>query len=409
MRIIQINNCHYRRGGADVVYLDTGRLLEDNGHEVAYFSSFSENTLENEFSRYFVKTEDILKSGIKDKLLSVPKRLYSFETKRNLSELISDFKPQLAHIHLYKGELTVSLLLTLKQFNVPTVITLHDYSLLCPRNILFDADNNICDKCISGSTFNCILKRCNRKNLFYSIVNFIEFNINNKLINPVNYFNKIICVSKFNYNIHLSSKEQLKTHLTHLYNFSPVIDKSVPNHSKGNSYLYFGRLSKEKGVKTLIHTFERNGYNLKIVGTGELFEEIQNYINTKKLTNIEMLGFKSGSELTKLICDSSFVIVPSEWFENNPMTIIEAYALGKPVIGSRIGGIPEIIIEGETGFTFEMGNSDELLKVTNYTEIMTQDQYGVMSNKARAFAVNHFSESVHYNKLISIYDEILKN
>ena len=120
---------------------------------------------------------------------------------------------------------------------------------------------------------------------------------------------------------------------------------------------------------------------MQIVGTGVLEIELKKYIQENNLTNIKLLGFKKGKELHKLIRESKFVIVPSKWYENNPMTIIESYCFGVPVIGSRIGGIPEIIDEGKTGFTYEMGNVDDLVVALTKGINLSKEEYIKFKNK----------------------------
>jgi len=405
MKILQINNCHYRRGGADSVYLNTIELLKKFGNEVFEFSQSGADNFDSEFEDYFVNEFNPLKLNTLTKITSTPRQLYSIEASYKLAKLLQNLRPDIAHIHLYKGVLTASILTILKKNKIPICITLHDYSLLCPRNILFDGDNKICEKCISSSSINCVIKRCNRKNLMFSFINYLEFNINNNIIKPENYFDKIIPVSRFSFNKH-SLKKSIKDKLVHLYNFSPKCESAIPNPEKGNYFLYFGRLSNEKGLHTLINAFQKLGsaYKLKIVGTGPLVEELKSII---KIKNIDFLGFKTGNELNAIVADCSFVIVPSEWYENNPMTIVEGYSLGKPVIGSRIGGIPELIEDNLTGYTFEMANIDDLVDKITLAEKLSPSDYATMSHNAREFALTNFTENLHYNKLIEIYKSIL--
>jgi glycosyltransferase involved in cell wall biosynthesis len=204
IKVLMINNCHYRRGGADVVYLNTGELMESRGHDVAYFSTKSEYNYPAPYSEYFVRDIDALKLNFFEQFLFMPRKLYSWEANRNLKKVIDRFEPDLAHIHLYKGGLTAAILPVLRRKKIPSVITLHDYSLLCPRNIMIDGKGNICERCLTMTRLNCIYHRCNRKNLYYSIVNYLEFVLNNDIFKPKNYFNRIICVSKFNYLKHSS-------------------------------------------------------------------------------------------------------------------------------------------------------------------------------------------------------------
>ena len=408
LRILLINNCHYRRGGADVVYLNTGDLLESRGHEIAYFSTKSQYNYPTSYSEYFVRDVDALKLNFVEQLVYMPRKLYSREASKNIARIIDKFRPDLAHIHLYKGGLTAAILPVLKRKKIPVVITLHDYSLLCPRNIMIDGNGNICERCLTATTLNCIWHRCNRKNLYYSIVNYIEFVLNNNLFKPGDYFNKIICVSRFNYEKH-SLHPLFKERFLHLYNFYPLLSQNNPSTVKGSYFLFYGRLSPEKGVLTLIETWKRirPDVKLKIIGGGVMSEQITEEIRVNRLTNIEYLGFKKGDELFGYIRDASFVLVPSEWYENNPLTIVEAYSSGKPVIGSNIGGIPELIIEGKTGFLFKMGDSDELEEKINMAAGMSNDEYLNMSEAAYRFACDKFSEKNHYRDLMNIYKELL--
>lgn len=408
MKILLINNCHYRRGGADVVYLNTGDLLESRGHNVAYFSTKSPYNYPSPYSEFFIKDIDALKLNFVEQFVLMPRKLYSWQSSRNLKRLIDHFKPDLAHIHLYKGGLTAAILPVLRNKKIPTVITLHDYSLLCPRNIMIDGNGNICERCLTSTRLNCVYHRCNRKNLYYSIVNYLEFVLNNNIFKPERYFRKIICVSKFNYQKH-SDHPLFGDRFMHLYNFYPLLSQSNPNTRKGNYLLFYGRLAPEKGVMTLINTWKRLPKNirLKIIGEGAMSAMIKNELKVNNLSNIEFLGFRKGEELFDYIRNASFVLVPSEWYENNPLTIVEAYSSGKPVIGSNIGGIPELILEGKTGYLFSMGDSaeleDKIIKAVN----MRDDEYLEMSETAYRFACDRFSEKTHYRDLLNVYSEVV--
>ncbi len=408
LKVLLINNCHYRRGGADVVYLNTGDLLESRGHDVAYFSTKSQYNYSTEYSEYFVRDIDALKLNFVEQLVYMPRKLYSREAKRKLGKVIDNFKPDLAHIHLYKGGLTAAILPVLKRKKLPAVITLHDYSLLCPRNIMIDGEGKICERCLTATRLNCVYHRCNRRNLYYSIVNYIEFVLNNNYFNPGNYFNRIICVSRFNYLKH-SNHALFKERFVHLYNFYPLLSQSNPKTSKGSYFLFYGRLAPEKGVMTLIDTWKRlgNDVHLIIIGEGVMSAQIKDEIRENNLHNVEFLGFRKGEELFSFIRDASFVLVPSEWYENNPLTIVEAYSVGKPVIGSNIGGIPELIIEGRTGFLFEMGDSGGLEEKIRIAVEMSESQYLEMSEAAYRFACDKFSEKDHYRDLLKIYRDVV--
>jgi len=217
----------------------------------------------------------------------------------------------------------------------------------------------------------------------------------------------MIAVSLFNFNLH-KKKKDLNERLVHLYNFALDIKKRHFNDKKGKYFLFYGRLSEEKGLRTLLKAFKTlaNDYELLIAGDGLLKEEMLKEIEEHQL-NIKYLGFKHGSELEGIIENSSFVIVPSEWYENNPLTIIEAYSFGKPVIGANIGGIPELIQNNTTGFLFESRDVTELRDKIELANKISDNEYKMMSENARAFAIENFNEDIHYEQLMSIYKSVL--
>jgi len=393
-----------------VVYLNTGVLLKKMGHEVFYFSTKSTKNETTSYSEYFIDDVDALELNFIGQLLSVPRKLYSFRAKKNLERLIQNVEPEIVHLHLYKGGLTASILPVLRKSKIPVVITLHDYSLLCPRNIMLNGKGEICERCLYAHTINCVLRRCNRLNLFYSTINYIEYEINNKIFKPQKYFTRIICVCKFNYEKHLT-KPKLKDKLVHIYNFSPEINSIIPDKVKGEYFLYYGRLSNEKGIKTLVNAWKRldNRHTLKIAGDGSLYRELERDISQAGTKNIQLLGYKTGEELNGIIKGASFVIVPSECYENNPMTIIEAYSMGKPVIGSNVGGIPEILKDGNTGFLFEMRNIDDLISKIGQAFSTGSEEYELLSRNARQLANEYFSEESHYFQLSKVYSEAINH
>lgn len=405
MKILLINNCHYRRGGADVVYLNTGKLLEKMGHQVIYFSQKSSRNEQCSSESGFINELNYLELSPFKKIFFSLRFFYSRESKKKLEKILRLYKPDIAHIHQYKGSLTPSILITLKRFNIPTVFTLHDYQLLCPYVSFLNGKNEICDVCLTRSTINCIINKCNHNKLSYSIISYFEFNFNKIFVPPNKYFSKLICVSKFGYMKH-NGKNKFKSKLVHLYNFFPGLNETIPDYDKGEYILFYGRLVVSKGVQTLIKAWQMKKRNimLKIVGEGPLFNELKKMQMTCFDSNIELLGFKQGDELSKLIKSASFIIVPSECFENNPLTIIEAYAYGKPVVGSRVGGIPEIINDEQTGYLFNPNDMNGLSEIISRIEDMNKDEYSLMAKSARKYCESHFSEHTHYEKLINIYN-----
>jgi len=190
-------------------------------------------------------------------------------------------------------------------------------------------------------------------NLSYSIMLTAEAYGRKYLIDPLNYIDRFIFVSKFAESKHIEFDKRFAAKADHLYNFT-FLTQMTKQDKREKYLLYYGRLVREKGILTLLEACKTLRVQLKIAGTGPL-EKVVSQVSSQ-YSNIQYLGYTSGEELTRLIQDSYFVVVPSEWYENNPMTVIEAYAEGVPVIAARIGGIPEIVLDSKTGFLFQTGD-----------------------------------------------------
>jgi len=284
--------------------------------------------------------------------------------------------------------------------------------MLCPHNLFLDGKNNICERCVGGSSFNCIIHKCNHNNIILSTISALEFNFNNYFFPFEKYFSKIIAVSNFAYLKHVNAFPDNANIFTHLYNFYIESNKQVASNKRGNYFLYYGRLSREKGINNLINVWKslNRDLHLKIVGIGDEFQYLTSLKEKENLVNVEISGHIEGERLDEMIRNSSFIIVPSEWYENNPLTVIEAYSQGKPVIASNVGGLPEIVVDGKTGFLFEMGNSSALSEAILKANNLTNDEYELFSKNAGNFAEQNFNEEVHFKRLMEIYEEaVLRN
>ncbi len=407
MKILQINNYHYLKGGSERVYFETSRLLEDRGHKVIHFSVNDNKAIESPYEKYFIEPVHYFAYGhLLNKIKSVISFLYSREAKRKLELLLQREKPDVAHLHIFYGRLTSAILPVLKEYNVPIVMTVHEYRMLCPVYLLVDNKGDICECCASGGYTNCVLKRCNKGRLSYSIVSALECYIRDLFFSYVKYVDRFIMVSAFIRDKHIEYISQLQNKTCHIYNFISLESISRA-HNHRPYYLYAGRLSREKGMLTLLNAWrDFPSLKLKIAGDGPLDDVISRFLQENNMHNVEQLGHLSGQALFNVMKHSKFLIVPSEWYENNPMSILEAFAIGLPVIGSNMGGIPELIKEGINGFLFEATNEEAMTSVIKLAEGLTNDAYWKMSEMARTYAEENFSRDTHYEKLMGVYREV---
>lgn len=403
MKILQINKYFYKKGGAETVFFNTIDLLTRKGHTVVPFTLKNKKNLPSPYASYFVDYPELSESGLWTKLRNLPSFIYNKEAARKLEELLIAEKPDIAHIHLMFNSMSVSILPVLRKYNIPVVMSVHDYRLVCPAYTFVDGKGHFCERCKNGAYYNCMLYRCSNRNLFNSVMLSLDSYYRGKYIRPMDYMNRFIFVSQFSRQKHIYINPAFENRSTYLYNFTPAVRETSTG--KGDYLFFFGRISEEKGIVTLLNAIKQlPDVQLILAGTGPLLEEMKE----KAPINAQFVGFKQGEELQALVRNASFVLVPSETYENNPMTIIESYTLGTPVIGSDLGGIPELIEVGKTGFVFTPKSSESLSQTIRQALAISEAEYAAMSEAAKQFSADNFSEEAHYFKLMQIYDSVVK-
>jgi glycosyltransferase involved in cell wall biosynthesis len=402
MRVLLANNYYYIRGGAERVFFDEIHLLQNHGHEAIPFSRHHPQNLPTEYSVYFPRHFEYVNVPAYEKVIAALKLIYSFESLKKFKLFLNLIKPDLIHAHNIYGRLTTSIIDAAKSKNIPVVMTLHDYKLICPSYLML-ARGKPCEKCKGGKFYNCVLTKCHKNSFMASLVYAIESYFD-YVFRKNNYIKFLICPSEFSLKKHAEAGIP-EEKLVHIPNFVNT-NKIKPSYTLTDYILYVGRLSKEKGVLTLLKAIKGLDIKLKIVGDGPMRVEYEDFVKENNLKNVEFLGYKAGDELKEIFRNSKFIVIPSEWYENAPMTVVEAFAYGKPVIGANIGGIPEMVSEGETGLLFEPGNQDELREKIIYL-LHNPSLIIKMGQKAREKAEREYSEDAHYQKLIEVYKKAL--
>ena len=360
--------------------------------------------INSEYEKYFVSNVDYEKNGFKNKIGVSLKLLYSFEAKRKIEKLIKKEQPDIVHLHNIHHQITPSILYSFKKSNIPVIMTLHDYKMVCPSYSML-SDGKICEACKCGGYYRCFLKSCVKNSHAKSLLNTIEMYLHHKILHIYNLIDIFISPSQFLKN---KVKEMgMKGNVVYLPYFIDV-EAYCPSYDwEENTIVYFGRLSREKGLFTLLEAMKGfSNITLKIIGEGPIRESLELEVRSLKLKNVRFLGYMSGVPLKEEIRKSMFVIVPSEWYENYPFVIIEGFALGKPVIGSRIGGIPELVRDNETGLTFEPGNAEDL---SEKIKAILADSSSLikMGENARRFVETELNPEKHYQRLMEIYSRVI--
>lgn len=404
MKILLVNKFFYLRGGAEAAMFDTARLLREKGHQVLFFSMRHPRNLDSPFSRYFVSPVDFDRpASIGQKATSSLRVLYSFEACRNIDRLLKEERPDLVHLHNIHHQISPSILRTIKSHRLPAVLTLHDYKMVCPVYTLFNR-GKVCERCGRRRFYHCLLNRCRWGSRSKSLLNTIEMVLHHRLLHLYDRVDDFISPSLFLKNKLREMGFQRTIH--YLPHFINLADYEPSRTNGDNSLAYSGRLSPEKGLSVLLRAVEGLDCRVKILGEGPLRSALEQQIQDRSLTNISLLGYKSPEDLRREIKNSMAVILPSEWYENNPRSVIEAFALGKPVIGARIGGIPELVNDGRTGLLFEPGDAEGLRR--RILDLIGDPEKGRrLGQEARAFAERHFRPEEHYRGLMRIYERAM--
>lgn len=404
MRILLANKFLYPKGGAEVSVLETAQLLKRKGHEVVFFAMQHPDNIPSAEEAFFVSQVDYERDGLKDALRTSARLLYSFEAKRNIARLIESNRPDLAHLNNIYHQLSPSIIHALRAAGIPMVMTLRDYKLVCGSYSML-ANGSVCEACRGGRYYHCVLKQCVKDSRAKSLLTTIEMYLHHRVLHIYKAVDCFISPSHF-----LKAKVVemgFRGRLEVLPNFVCVQDYQPQVDWDERTIVYFGRLSKEKGLLTLLEAIkELPDIGLKIIGTGPLQAVLEHVIHSQKLHNARVLGQLTGEALRQEVQRSMFTVLPSEWYENNPRSILEGFALGKAAVATRIGGIPELVRDGETGWTCEPRNPADL-RAKILTLARHPDEIRRMGENARRLVEEEFNEEVHYQRLMELYASVM--
>lgn len=444
MRILLVNKYFYRKGGAETYFFALAEGLKALGHEVAFFSMQHPNNEPSYWSKYFVSEKDYVGdiSAFK-KVQEASTLIYSFEAKRKFEALLEEFKPDIIHMNNVHRQLTLSILDApyLKKHHVPVVYTAHDYILLCPAYTMVNGRGEVCDACLDRhfmhATKNVCVKGSRAKSALATMeAEFLKFH------HSYDKIDLIIAPSKFMkskldeggfagktiamQNFLTDSQMEMGARVANTHKFEDAEAGARPY------FLFFGRLSKEKGILTLVKAFlqaaglaggnadaQSDGqsaqvlpdvWDLHIVGDGPERGAIEQLISSagpQAVSRIHLLGYKSGEGLQREVGNAHFTVLSSEWRENMPYSGLESLAAQTPIIGADIGGIPELVEEGKTGFTFESGNTNNLADRLLKTALIDENDYAAIQRQCGEYVKNRCRQQTYAEQLIERYIELL--
>lgn len=356
--LLSINNYYYARGGAEVLFMQHNGMLAAEGWSVVPFCMRHADNYPTPWSYDFVEEIelDAEHDGFAAKLRKGVKAVYSLEARAKVRRLLDRVAPDVCHAHNVYHHLSPAILAVIHGRGIPLVMTLHDLKLACPAYSMLARDG-VCERCRGGRLFNVFTQRCMKNNPLLSFLVMVESYLHRFLRSYVDNVDRFLVPSRF-YMEKFVEWGFDPAQFRHLPNFVDA-QRYEPCFTPGRRFAYVGRLSAEKGVATLIEAATLAGVSLDIIGTGRAERGLR-ALAEQHSCDARFHGYLSGRALQVAMASARAIVVPSEWYENAPLTVLEAGALGKPVIASAIGGLPELIVEGETGWTFAAGSVEAL-------------------------------------------------
>lgn len=395
LKIVFVHNYYQFRGGEDeMADLDT-KLLMKNGHDVFLFSKHN-----NEIKRYSILQ--------KSSLLFRPS--FSLESYFNMLKVIDNFKPDIIHINNFFPLISPSVIYAGLRKKIPIVMSLHDFRLICANGLLL-RNSKVCEKCFQSPVFG-FLYGCYRNSRIQTLpVSFMIF-LHSKIktwercisvfITPSDFVKSKFAEAGFDANRISVRPNYVEDE------FVENFEKNYKDVRKEDYCVFVGRLSDEKGIKILLSAWDilrKEGLKLKlkIAGDGPLRE----YVRWKAQDNnlVEVLGFLKKEDLVGVVAKAKFMVVPSVWYEVFGRIVIEAYAVGTPVLASEIGALKDIVIDGKTGLIFEPNPEDIVRKIKD----LKPELLKFWSQNAREEYYQKYREGLAYKRLISVYEEVLRS
>jgi glycosyltransferase involved in cell wall biosynthesis len=410
---ILIVNWTWFPSGGDWTYIENlCKFYESLGHTVIPFSMTNEKNFTSPFSEYFISNIDYRELNKNKTLITglkaVKNSIYSTEARSKLKLLLDNHHIDIVHLNNIHHYLTpASIIPEFKKRNIPIIWTLHDYVILCP-NTTFISHETVCEKCKGGKFYQCIVNKCKKQSVPASFVAALESYANN-FSNPYKYVDYFICPSEFikkKFESFGFDSRKLRQ-VYNLFDINSVSEQyeNEPEIIDKPYIIYVGNILKVKGIFTLVKAMRGLDLDLKVIGGGEHFDELKELVERDQIYNVTLLGKMPKEEVFRFVRNALFVVVPSEWYENLPYSLVEALLLAKPVLGSDIGGIPELVTDEVTGKLFQPANIEDLrLKIE---EMMSdKDKLMQMGKNAREHALNLVNYDSFARNLSPLFDSL---
>jgi glycosyltransferase involved in cell wall biosynthesis len=401
--LLSINNYFYPRGGAEVLFLEQNRMFEDIGWQVVPFAMRHPDNLPTPWESYFPDEIEFGRSyGLGAKFLHAQRVIFSLQARRRMRELLEHVRPRIAHAHNIYHHLSPSILPMLRKRGIPVVMTIHDLKLACPAYTMM-ADNRPCERCRGGKIHNVAVHRCIKGSLALSSLVMLETFVHRLFRLYEANVSRFVVPSRF-------VLEKLvqwgwpRDRFAYIPNFVDL-GRFRPGAEIGDRFVYCGRLDNLKGVGTLVRAAALARQPLTLVGRGP--EDVRLRKLSEELgADVRFLGHLTEDALVAVIQSARAIVIPSECNENAPLALLEGYAAGRPVIGSRIAGIPELVRERETGVLYPAGDVEALAAALKEFARLPDARLAEWGRAGRLWVEQDFNAATYRNRLVALYESL---
>jgi glycosyltransferase involved in cell wall biosynthesis len=404
MRILQANKFFYRRGGAEVLFFETIRGLRERGHEVSEFSMTHPNNLPSDYASYFAPEmpELLGKQSLASSWKTFKRIFYSQEIEQKLAALVADAKPEVAHLHNIYHHLSGSTFTKLYELKVPTVLSVHDVFPLCPNHSFLKGET-LCEPCFKNKPYNCIRYRCIDNRLLPSIAGTLEayYYRYKKIWDRIDLY---ICQSQF---IHDKLVEYGFPAGKMRFARNPFSPQPITP-PLGYKVVYLGRVHYEKGIKIFMQAAkELRDLKLVVAGSGQEDGWVQDFARKNALSNVERVGWVGGEAWKKVMLEAKIIVVPSVFYENCSIAILEAFSYGRIVVSVDRGGNPELISDGVNGFLAKPEDPADLARAIRRAVQTTDTEAAAIAARAVEFLRKNQRPEDYFDNLEKIYVEAI--
>jgi glycosyltransferase involved in cell wall biosynthesis len=403
LRLLHVNKFLYRRGGAEAYMFDLARLQAESGDEVAFFGMDHPENDPMPYARHFPSYVEFRDTSIRARARATARMFYSRSAEAGIEAVVKEFRPDVAHLHNIYHQLSPSVLRPLARLGVATIMTLHDYKLACPTYQFLD-HGRVCEACLGGHFFHAATHRCKDGSLAASTLAAVE-SYAHSITGAYSGVRLFIAPSRF-----LAAKMQqagVFPERMRLVNHFVDAESIIPTSDPGRGFVYAGRLSPEKGVDVLVGAAGlRPDITVEILGDGPERQRLERLAAELAPGRVHFRGRVPKNVVADAMRSALAVVVPSRWYENQPMTVLESMACAVPVIGTSMGGVPELVTDAVNGFV--VPPDDPAALADRMARLAAQPaEARRLGGRARALMLASFTPLDHVRRVGEVYAEAL--